>query len=293
MLLVTDCLHLCKETCLRILNGKCGDDKNLGKFTCYNHDGSSVVDYLLTSYDNFDSISSFSVGDLTGFSKHVPITFNVKHGLDIELQNVNSSHKYIKWSCDKKEEYTHTLENHLIQLRNIVNQTNSTDCDIDSVIKDFTDVLYDASFSVFGKEFKCKSKKRYTHSPWFNEDYKTRKADFKYKVAVYKRFPTENNRNDMLCAKRNYLKSIKKAKIRYNNNEKHKVKNLAKHSPSAFWKYIKKQNNKNEVDGPSADEFIKHFSKLSTDLHVNHHEYADHDIELKDLTEGKVMDLTI
>ena len=29
-------LHLCKETCLRIINGRCGDDKNLGKFTCYN-----------------------------------------------------------------------------------------------------------------------------------------------------------------------------------------------------------------------------------------------------------------
>ena len=61
---------------------------------------------------------------------------------------------------------------------------------------------------------------------------------------------------------------------------KHKVKNRAKHSPSAFWKYIKKQNNKNKVDGPSADEFIKDYSKLSTDLHVNHHEYADHDIEM-------------
>ena len=131
----------------------------MGKFTCYNYNGSSVVDYLLNSYDNFDSISSFSVGDLTEFSKHVPITFNVNHGLDIELRNINSSHKYITWSCDKKEEYTHTLENHLIQLRNIVNQTNSTDCEIDRVIKGFTDVLYDASFSVFGKEFKCKSEK--------------------------------------------------------------------------------------------------------------------------------------
>ena len=153
-------LHLCKETCLCIINGRCGDDKNLGKFTCYNYNGSSVVDYLLTSYDNFDSISSFSVGDLTEFSKHVPITFNVNHGLDIELRNINSSHKYITWSCDKKEEYTHTLENHLIQLRNIVNQTNSTDCEIDSVIKGFTDVLYDASFSV-GKSLSVKVKKIY------------------------------------------------------------------------------------------------------------------------------------
>ena len=111
--------------------------------------GSSVVDYLLLM---IILIAFLPVGDLTEFSKHVPVTFNVKHGLDIELRNINSSHKYIKLSCDKKEEYTHTLENHLIQLRNIVNQTNSTDCDIDSVIKDFTDVLYDASFSVFGKE---------------------------------------------------------------------------------------------------------------------------------------------
>ena len=74
-------------------------------------------------------------------------------------------------------------------------------------------------FLCLGKSLSVKVK-RCTHSPWFNEDCKTCKADFKCKVAVYKRFPIENNQNDMLCAKRSYIKSIKKAKIRYNNNEK-------------------------------------------------------------------------
>ena len=58
-------LHLCKETGLRIVNGRLCEDKGKGKFTCFNYFGSSVVDYLLTNYADFPIINTFNVGDIT------------------------------------------------------------------------------------------------------------------------------------------------------------------------------------------------------------------------------------
>ena len=43
-------LHICKETELRIVNGRLHNDECIGNYTrYYNNKGSSVVDYLLTN----------------------------------------------------------------------------------------------------------------------------------------------------------------------------------------------------------------------------------------------------
>ena len=42
-------LELCKSFDLRILNGRFGEDKNVGDFTCHKPNGKSVVDYIITS----------------------------------------------------------------------------------------------------------------------------------------------------------------------------------------------------------------------------------------------------
>ena len=60
-------LHICKETGLRIVNGRLREDKGKGRpiFTCFNYFGSSVVDNLLTYYDYFYIFNTFIVGDIT------------------------------------------------------------------------------------------------------------------------------------------------------------------------------------------------------------------------------------
>ena len=49
----SELLKLCKSTNLIILNGRCGLDKGIGKFTESNTRGSSVVDYVLCSHGIF------------------------------------------------------------------------------------------------------------------------------------------------------------------------------------------------------------------------------------------------
>ena len=66
-------LDLCKSLDLNIVNGrKTGDP--FGKYTCFNWNGSSVVDYLLTSDSLFPQVSSFKVGEfLPWLSDHCPL----------------------------------------------------------------------------------------------------------------------------------------------------------------------------------------------------------------------------
>ena len=56
-------MDLCKRTGLRILNGRIGSDKGVGKFTCHTHRGQSVVDYVLASTDSLQLFCFFDIGD--------------------------------------------------------------------------------------------------------------------------------------------------------------------------------------------------------------------------------------
>ena len=51
-------------TRLGIMNGRPGDDGNIGNFTCYTQAGSSTVDYCLTTERNFDLIKNTQIGDI-------------------------------------------------------------------------------------------------------------------------------------------------------------------------------------------------------------------------------------
>ncbi|CAC5382983.1 unnamed protein product [Mytilus coruscus] len=66
-------LNMCKETKIRILNGRTTGDLN-GQPTCITYNGSSLVDYTLTSEELIDSIGYFVVHDFTSLSNHRPIS---------------------------------------------------------------------------------------------------------------------------------------------------------------------------------------------------------------------------
>ena len=74
-----DCLLvLCKSLGMLIVNGRVGKDRTIGNLTCFTHNGESTVDYLLTSYDNFDLLLDFHVHDFNVHSNHDPVTFDLR-----------------------------------------------------------------------------------------------------------------------------------------------------------------------------------------------------------------------
>ena len=69
-------LDLCKQSSLRILNGRFGNDKGVGHYTFVGSRGSSVVDYVLSSQNLLTHVSEFEVGDPNILSDHCLITFS-------------------------------------------------------------------------------------------------------------------------------------------------------------------------------------------------------------------------
>ena len=66
-------LQLCKNSNLRIVNGRVGDDAADGQFTFLSTSGCSLIDYVLFPCNLFPIISNFIVHDLQSFSSHSPI----------------------------------------------------------------------------------------------------------------------------------------------------------------------------------------------------------------------------
>ena len=82
-------LDLCKSSGLRILNGRVGKDKHVGRFTCVKGNGRSAIDYVLSKPELFSMISDFVVNELNIISDHCIIHFSitVREGLKAKSNN--------------------------------------------------------------------------------------------------------------------------------------------------------------------------------------------------------------
>ena len=83
-------LDICRINNIIVVNGrKIGDI--FGKYTCHQKNGSSVVDYMVTTHNAFQKISHFKVGDfLPTLSDHCPITALIHVDMGLEIQQKKS-----------------------------------------------------------------------------------------------------------------------------------------------------------------------------------------------------------
>ena len=108
-------LEMCKSLQLYIANGrKVGDP--FGNLTCFQWNGSSVVDYLISSMDIFDQIPFFKVGEyLPLLSNHTPLYFVLEIKKCVErgksLQPTKKAPTQFLWSSESVEKYTNALKN--------------------------------------------------------------------------------------------------------------------------------------------------------------------------------------
>ena len=88
-------LDLCKQTGVRILNGRAGDDRGIGKFTFVGSRGSSVVDYILASQNLFDYVSKFKMHDPNLLSDHFLITLSFEFGNEAITDSLSENYDYV------------------------------------------------------------------------------------------------------------------------------------------------------------------------------------------------------
>ncbi len=115
-------LQLSEAAALHILNGRTADDAD-GWFTCRTAQGSSVVDYLLTSAARLSPMPAMVVGDKCAESDHCPLTLQMSLQAapcnETEIRPLMSTTEStvtiekIRFDASKHQLYKYTLQHSL------------------------------------------------------------------------------------------------------------------------------------------------------------------------------------
>lgn len=136
-------LDVCKETGLRIVNGRVGADRGIGKLTCHVRQGSSVVDYVLTRAEYFHNITEFDVCDINVHSDHCALRFKIL-GNTINASIPPKGYKCYSWCKDHAAELCRKINSDYVQGKyNILRETGCslTADGINRAVSIFTDTV--------------------------------------------------------------------------------------------------------------------------------------------------------
>jgi hypothetical protein len=264
-------IDLCKSTGLCIANGRTGKDRSRGDFTCYTSQGSSVVDYVLTSVEFREQIAGFSVCELTPHSDHTPLHLSLACSNRTCVPDHTQPGETIdrlRWEQERIPTYRELVSNQLPDLHNIVSSLNQSVISVHAAVSSVSEMLYDAAFSVCGKRVltgrRNTSHVRHPDSPWFDETCRLEKSNFRKSVKEFNADRSEVKRQQLVIGRRRYNRAKRLAKERHDIKERSQLSTLAKRSPKSFWKLLrnKSANVKSNSSQPTLDEFHDHFKDL-------------------------------
>ena len=198
-------VDICVNTGLQVVNGRVGVDSGIGRFTCYTHNGSSVVDYVLAQAGIRDRIVSFEVDDLQPHSDHCPLLLKLKTGInnrnscedirkvsealleeklsrkEVECQ-INEEPGEVFWSGTWSKEHGEVFQRHLSEVGWQVRMAKLSD-DLDtlsleesaeSLVSALTEVARDSGVLCLknkgGPQNRKKSSTSFPSNPWFDQD---------------------------------------------------------------------------------------------------------------------------
>ncbi len=276
-------LLLCHSSGLRIVNGRCFQDENVGKFTCYKDNGQSVVDYLLAQELLFNALVFFEIGEKWPDSDHCPVTFhlNAPSIVSPKFQSKGFMHdtsEYSKfiWDVDSSE----TVREHLFdeegieKLNEFYNCIYNLECgeNAANAFSEFITQACDRSLRKSGKQ----ASSHFRHNPWFDTECKDIKSQ--YHLA----YKADELSNVTKCLGKQYKRVTQRKKRAY---QREQVKDIQKcENPQQLWKKLKSLRQTAEVDADlDISDFFAHFSKPAIDNSDNKFDFDSiHEQELSD-----------
>lgn len=259
-------LQICKDACLRILNGRVGDDAGIGNFTFQSAQGKSLIDYVLLSPGMFDIINGFTVHHISVFSDHAPIQFSIKSNVSSTSSEEPYEIKKLVWDTSKLGQFIHSLSGELDTLNSFVNDIVSENISVDEGVNNFANTLYNTAFQVFGqvKRLNCNNTSNRTYtSPWFNYECEVARAELKRANKQFRKYRT-HTLHETLVTKRKHYSTVKKhARFIYNQTKKQKLHDLASNNPRLFWQEIRRMRGNTPNDTPLClQDFFEHFKDI-------------------------------
>ena len=158
-------LELCLVSDLFIVNGRIGNDKGVGEYTCYFGENPSTIDYILSDYTLFSEFENFYV-DPRNESHHMPLVLTLNSVLKMSRHTTESCDKFLPkytWNEDKRYSFLETFcSRDLTQIQEAI-QRHDIDFAIDLIIKYVAESAIEMKTNRLGKK-----KKNKIHEPWFD-----------------------------------------------------------------------------------------------------------------------------
>jgi exonuclease III len=261
-------LSLCKSTGLLIGNGRLGQDRGIGRFTCCTEKGRSCIDYVLLYPCCLDLVHDFKVLDLTEYSVHSPIVMCLKTARDhVTVKPHRVTREYISWDPNATDCFRNEITTVIGELRTLTDSLcveEVSQQSVDVCVNSFSNLLYKKAFDVCGKSTCTVSGSGISkHNPWFDERCKEARTHFKRARNVFYRSSTDYNRTNFTKHRNIYNKVCRNAKIRFKVRKGKDLCNAVKTSPRSFWKTVKQfKKTKTNCTKLSNDDFLTHFKDL-------------------------------
>ena len=203
-------LDLCKAVNLRIVNGRLFNDKSIGRVTCTMHNGESVVDYLLTSHENFTELSDFSIHEFNEYSNHAPVSFNLRMTAQGEREETRTGINY-KWNADFKVNFLNDISRDVNNLKESISEEIVRNCNPNDVNSNVSKFILDIANVYVSKMYKHKPETIFfshvtqkNRNRWFNDECKRKHEAYKKAVYEFNIDRNDSTRSNMLKMKKDF-----------------------------------------------------------------------------------------
>ena len=248
-------LDLCKQSGLRILNGRVGSDAGIGKYTFVGHRGSSLVDYVLASDNIFNLIADFSVEEPNILSDHCLISLELQSSGTVSNKNykntchVRNGQVYSKlvWNNDFKDRFVEELQSESIvsQFNDLISfaENCSNASDINNVVNSTVTVLENIANPLFQKHLSAKNKNigfnNKKQNPWYNRECEQSKYEFLNNLNIFRQNKCGTTRINLVKSRSNYKSTLRKSKFNYDKRNTIKLEEAKLKDAKTYWRMLK------------------------------------------------------
>ena len=261
-------LDICRHNNLFMLNGRYGNDKNVGQLTFRDK---SVIDYVLSTAYCFNFIEDFSIvaTDKLFSDGHALLQWSLKcHSPSITVSNPEIEQYSIKLRWDEKhsENFVKNInENEFLSVMEEINEIRPSPENIESITKKLTDILNKSAHATLKTPNIIKKNMNGKGQPWFGTKCeKARKVYHKAKLN-YNKHRNIQNKQRLNMASSNYKKTMNFYINKYNFENEKKLRNMETKNPKKYWKILKKsKKKKSDVSNqPDINEFYNYFKNIN------------------------------
>ena len=266
-------INFCRQTGLRIANGRVGDDAAVGKCTYVGSRGSSLIDYVLVSQNLLKQFVAFYVDDPNILSDHCAVNFSLhfrstadraSFDADGDYETVESKYIWDQTVSDKYRATLNSLET-VQKFDSIVNgiTNDSSDLELDCCIQNFVSALDSVCKPLFEKPYKKSTRACFNGPRLYSEECEIQKIDFLQKLNLYRYDKSNENRIAMVRARTCFKSSVRK--FQYENKVKttQKLINIKYKNARDYWRLLKSSQNKSGPKTLSAKKFAEYFKAVN------------------------------